>query len=510
MKIKSITKKTLSLALSAVMLFSFASIAFASGTDVDYKITNPYANVDFDTYSAYKADLHSHTTFSDGHDSLPAMTERHYELDFDIYARTDHSTVSYGYLSHDYVPAMKVLGAVKNGALGGEVLSENGTAANGKAYTVTVSDSGDEFYAQDGGHAMLSVPFGNEQNGTSFNNAHVNTWFVDYGNGRVGGTSDYESVISEVHGLGGLSVINHPGEYTNARDEVYTADAYNVDNGYRYTINKFENLLLKYDSCIGIDINSKGDSRTRFDRKLWDIMLGDLIPHGRSVFAIATSDAHNLDIVDSGYTMHYMSSNTSANLKANMEQGAFFPASKYVGNFDELVNLCKELKAIGTDDALALAAELDAIIAQSEIEMAEGESGGKYEAPTGAAAPLFTNVEVDETEDVIALEAENALVVHWIADGKVIHVGNSIDLDDYSDEIGSYVRAEAYGVGGVMYTQAFVLDYEGAPEAEDRGFFFDWGGIASAICDTPVRFLFDILPLDALASFIVAIMKLFA
>lgn len=510
MKANKLLKKAISLSLSAAMVFSFASIASATQTDVDYTITNPYANVDFETFEAYKADLHSHTTFSDGHDSLPEMTERHYELGFDIYARTDHSTTSYGYMDHKYVPAMKVLGVVKNGAIGGEVLSTSGTAANGKAYTVTTSDAGDEFYAQDGGHQMLSVPFGNEQNGTSFNNAHINTWFVDWGNGRVGGTSDYESVISAIDGLGGLSVINHPGEYTNARDEIYTADAYNVDDGYGYKVRKFENLLLKYPTCLGIDINSKGDSRTRFDRKLWDIMLGDIIPHGRNVFAIATSDAHNLDIVDSGYTMHYMAENTSANLKKNMQEGAFFPASKYVGNFDELVVLSAELKEIGGEEATALAAQLDSIIEYSKAEMAAGEKGGKYEAPDGAAAPIFTNVEVDDAEDTIALEADNALVIHWIADGKVIHVGDTIDLDDYSDEIGSYVRAEAYGVGGVMYTQAFALEYDGAPEAEDLGFFFDWGGIASAICDTPVRFLLGILPLDALATIIGAVMKLFA
>ncbi len=501
MKIKSFTKKTLSLALSALMLVSFAAVAFATDADVDYKITNPYASVNFDTYKAYKADLHSHTTFSDGHDSLPQMTERHYELGFDIYARTDHSTVSYGYLGHDYVPAMKVLGLIKNGVVGGEVLSTSGTAANSNAYTVTTSDSGDEFYSQAGGHQMLSVPFGNEQNGTSFNNAHVNTWFADYGNGRLGGTSDYESVISAIDGLGGLSVINHPGEYTNARDEIYTADAYNKDNfSYNYKINKFENLLLKYDTCIGIDINSKGDSRTRFDRKLWDILLQDIVPHGRNVFAIATSDAHNLEIVDSGYTMHYMESNTSVNLKANMESGAFFAASKYVGNFDEIVTLRDELKVIGGEEALAFAATLDTIIAQSEQEMAEGDDGQKYEAPEGTARPLFTNVTVDDAEDKIALEAENALVIHWIANGKVIHVGDSIDLDDYSDKIGSYVRAEAYGTGGVVYSQAFVLDYDGAPEAEERGFFFDWGSIATIICDIPVKIILGILPLNLIAE----------
>lgn len=501
MKIKNLGKKAMTAALSGAVLFTMAPMAFAA-TDVDYKINNPYKNIDFATYEVYKADLHSHTTFSDGNDSLPEMVERHYELGFDIYARTDHSTTSYGYMNHDYVPAMKLFGVVKNGKLGGEVLNANGTAANGKNYTVTTSSAGDEFYAQADGKGMLSVPFGNEQNGTSFNNAHVNTWFVDYGNGRLGGTSDYESVIKAVDERGGLSVINHPGEYTNARDEIYTEDAYNKDNvSYNYKIKKFENILLKYDTCLGIDINSKGDGRTRHDRKLWDIMLQDLVPHGRNVYAIATSDAHNLDIVDSGYTMHYLESNTSENLKANMASGAFFAASKHVGNYNELVTLHGELLQ-GDADAVAFASEIKPIIDQSAIDHDNGEEGQKYRAPADAASPIFTNVVVDETEDAIALTAENALTVHWIADGKVIHVGDTIDLDDYSDKIGSYVRAEAYGRGGVIYTQAFTLEYDGAPEAEDMGFFVDLGSIATAICDIPVKLLVAILPVNLLASFI--------
>ena len=110
---KNTVKRLSCIAMSVVLLFSFCVVGFAADTDVDYKITNPYASVDFDTYKAYKADLHSHTTFSDGHDSLPEQVERHYELGFDIYARTDHSTTSYGYMAHDYVPAMKVLGLIQ-------------------------------------------------------------------------------------------------------------------------------------------------------------------------------------------------------------------------------------------------------------------------------------------------------------------------------------------------------------------------------------------------------------
>ena len=484
-------KKTLAVFLSVLMLFAIAPMAMAAdGTDIDYTIDNPYANVDFETYGVYKADLHSHTTFSDGSNPLPDMVARHYELGFDIHAITDHSATFYSFTEPKYVPAMKLFGLVKNGFIDGTGLDVAGITAAGNSYTVTENEAGDQFYAENGGKPMMGVPYGNEQNGTSFTNSHICTWFVDYGHGRLGGTAYYEDVISNVDGLGGVSVINHPGEYTNARDEIYTADAYNKDNAsYNYTIRKFENLLLNYDSCIGIDINSKGDGRTRFDRKLWDTMLQDLLPMGRNVFAIATSDAHNLKIVDSGYTMHYMPELTSENLKNNLLNGEFFAASKYVGNYDELVTLRDELKVIGTEEALAFAATLDGIIASSAEDMANGGSGDKYEAPEGAARPLFTNVIVDEAEDTITLEAENALVVHWIADGKVIHVGNTIDLDDYSEEIRNYVRAEAYGVGGVMYTQPFALQYDGVPTNDDFGSFFDWGVIASAICDTPVRFL---------------------
>ena len=507
MKIKNFGKKALCAGISAAMLAAMAPLSFASG-DVDYTITNPYAGVDFATYSPYKADLHSHTVFSDGGNTLPEMVERHYELGFDILAITDHGTDFYGYTvqNQHHVPAMKILGLIDNGAVIDDVLSESGTAANGNSYLVFKGESGDEYYVQtlaDGakGQDMMSVPYGIENNPTSFNNAHVNSWFVEYGHGRVGGTSDYATPIKSVQELGGLSVINHPGEYTNARDEIYTADAYNKENSsYRYKINKYETLLLENDTCIGIDINSKGDGRTRFDRKLWDIMLGDLIPQGRSVFAIATTDAHNLGIVDSGYTIHYMPSVTSANLQNNMAAGEFFAASKYVGNYDEQVTLRDELKAINAPEAQDMIAQLDQIIAQSDIDHANGDDGQKYEAPADAASPLFTNVAVDDAEDTISLTAENALIVHWIANGKVIHVGSTIDLDDYSDEIGSYVRAEAYGYGGVMYTQAFVLDYDGAPEADPIGTFFDWGNIATIICDVPVRFILGILPLNLIAE----------
>ncbi len=483
-------KKFFAVFMAAALALTAIPFAFASGTDVDYAIDNPYAGVDFSTYNQYKADLHSHTTFSDGSNSLPDMVERHYELGFDIHAISDHGTVSYGYTTQTHNEPMMLFSFVENGELIDNVLSANGVASNGNNYSV-FNKGTDEYYSQilasgEKGQEMMRVPFANEQNPTSFNNAHVNSWFVDYGHGVVGGTSNYLSPISKIDELGGLSVINHPGEYTNARDEEKTEDAYDMeDSTYKYKIEKFASLLNTYKTCIGIDINSKGDSRTRFDRKLWDILLQMILPIGeRNVFAIATTDAHNLEIVDSGYTMILMPELTSEALKNSLASGQFFAASKYLGNYDEQVKYKSSLEAIGTADALAVAEKLDEAI----------KTNDKFNATnhTDAKAPMITNIAVDETEDTITLTTENTAVTHWIANGKVIHVGNTIDLDDYSDEIGKYVRAESLGMGGIIYTQAFVLNYDGAPEGEKES-FFDWGTIASAICDTPVKLLVFLL-----------------
>ena len=332
-------KRLIAVACVIAMLAGVLStVGLAADSGADYTITNPYENVDW-SWNQYKADLHTHTTASDGDDSLKAMVETNYDYGFDIYAISDHGTVNYSYTYQDVIPVLKTFLQIKNPEAKVIPLdAEGGLTFDGNRYDVVTENGGDYYYQtyEDGsvGQKMLRVPYAIENNPTSLNNAHVNSWFVDYGHGLVGGTSDYETPIKAVDELGGLSVINHPGEYTNARDEDYTADAY--DESYSYYIDKFESLLLKYPSCLGIDINSKGDSRTRFDRKLWDIMLMDLAPAGRNVFAIATSDAHRTTAAYTGYTMMIMPENTVDALYNCMSNGEYFAASRFIGNLEEL------------------------------------------------------------------------------------------------------------------------------------------------------------------------------
>ena len=478
------TKKFIAI-LCAVAILSgaFGVVGFAANTDVDYKITNPYANVDW-SWNQYKADLHTHTTASDGDDTLKNMIETNYDYGFDIYAVSDHGTVSYSWTEQQVIPAIQVFLGIADGTRQLVALEEGGGLTfDGNRYDIVTENGGDYYYQtyEDGttGQKMLRVPYAIENNPTSLNNAHVNSWFVDYGHGIVGGTSDYETPIKAVDELGGLSVINHPGEYTNARDEDYTADAY--DESYSYYIDKFESLLLKYPSCLGIDINSKGDSRTRFDRKLWDIMLMDLAPADRNVFAIATSDAHRTTAAYTGYTLMLMPENTVDNLYNSMKNGEYFAASKYIGNHEELNEIALYLLENGDDAAAAIGADI--LARQAE------DYNAKYEAPLDVEAPVISEIVVDDTADTIKLDVDGDLCIRWISNGKTIAYGDEIDLDDYSGEVGAYVRAEVFGEGGIVYTQAMLLDYEGAPEHENKENASDFGWFASIIPDTIVRFI---------------------
>lgn len=443
-------KKVLAVFLCALLAVTPCSVAAAAIDDTGYRITNPYADVDWQNWEQYKANLHTHTDVSDGDDTLRKMVQLHYDLDYDFLAITDHSTVCYSWTDVQYVPAVRAAMSLRTGAN----LIYDPVGLTEDEYKEVTTPGND-------GKTMLQVPFGIEQNGGSFNNTHVNSWFVDYGNGVLGATSDYETALSNVEKLGGLSVINHPGEYTNARDEDDPEKAY--DESYSYYINKFANLLEKYPSCLGIDINSKGDGRTRNDRKLWDLLLQKVIPTGRTVTVIATSDAHRESAVDSGWTVHPLPEQSIDALRTSMETGAFFAASHYIKNAKELAILGKE---IGED------------------------LGTEWTADFSLPDPTVTEINVNDAEDTISIQADHARTIHWIADGEVIAVGDTIDLDAYANKIGSYVRAEIFGDGGILYTQAFTLDYDGAPEEDtDHDSFFDFGTIFRKLYDILMIFI---------------------
>lgn len=436
MKIKSVLlKKMTAFILTAVMMLSFVPFS-ANAADVDYTIVNPYASVNWNTTSQYKANLHTHSIVSDGGADFNAMIEKHYELGYDILAMTDHATVDRSWTKINTNPAITYVMNIDTGG-------SNPTPLTDARYAEISSGAGRD------GRGMLRVPFGIEHNAAALNNTHVNSFFCDYGDGYLGGTSYYDQILKGVQGAGGVCFINHPGEYTSAKKDS-PEDAYDTSNPYYdYIVKKYTKLFTTYESCLGMEFINKNDDRTKNDRKLWDLLLANVVPSGRNIFAFGDSDAHSLTAVDTNWEIFCMPSNTAENLRTSMGKGAFFAASHNIKNPVEVARLEAETGLV---------------------------LGTEWTAANGVTAPKVTNIAVDEQTDTITISAANQKTIHWIANGEVICVGGTIDIDNYTDKIGSYVRAEIWGEGGILYAQPFMLQYAGAP-AEKDFFFFDFGSI---------------------------------
>ncbi len=476
MNTKSIWFKVIAVALCLTVLGSGFVASASEQKTSGYSITNPYADINWDTVNQYKAAFHTHTNASDGDDTLAASIERHYETGFDIVATTDHSVLNYSWVDTEHAKNLLTDAMTLIGRTDGNIvyLQQNGTFENGMNYEVQVRD-GEEYLVAADGHEILRIPYGTENNGLSVN-AHVNSWFGEF-NRTLG---DYDDAIKGAHKAGGLSVINHPGEYTSARYELYQEDAYNPDNAtYNYFINKFYGYMDKYDSCLGIDINSKGDSRTRYDRKLWDILLSKAAKEGDTVTAIASSDAHQLDKIDTGSLIVLAQENTVSAVKSAMQKGELLPQSTCIYNRDELEQIAASLKAFYGETELQQ--EIAELVVQYDIEREEKDkSGSDSQVGVGwsalddegflktATRPEIKSIAVNDSEDTITIDTENALLVRWISDGKVIATtkadDKAFDLNDYEDQINGYVRAEVFGEGGIVYTEGFTLNAENAEE----------------------------------------------
>lgn len=466
--------KLVSLVMCMVMLLSFVPL-FASAKDA-FEITNPYAKINWGKTKQYKTALHTHTNATDGDITLKQSLQRHVEAGFDAVATTDHGIVNYSWTSKDNVAklmhnTMNIIGK-NEGKL--DVLSKSGKFANGIKYKM-VKKSGDDYLSAKG-REMLRIPYGIENNAISVN-AHVNSWFADF-NRNV--PSDYEDAVKGVEAKGGLCIINHPGEYSDARYELLSEDAYDMNNlSYRYLFQKWYGIINKYDSCLGIDINSKGDDRTRYDRKLWDLMLAKAAKSGKTVLAIASSDAHQADKVDTGCVYILADKNNSSSVKKALKNGEFLASSTCIGNYDELVQIANSIKKYYGKTKLYN--ELTKVIKAYEKELNEklkssdkGNVNVKYEAIdkngyfSKKARPQVSSISVDDKKNTITVKTKNALIVRWISDGKLIATTKAgtatIDLDNYADKIKGYVRAEVFGEGGIIYTQSFTLNAKSAQQ----------------------------------------------
>ena len=394
-------KKAAGTALAAVMLVSaFPAASIAAAPEKDYTIVNPYESVDWSTYDTYKANLHAHTTASDGDVTLSDMVQAYYDAGYDILAITDHGVINTGWRDE------RKTNGIFNGFRKVYPMSEE------QYQRITTG-------ADRNGRGMTDITGGVECNMAVISKTHVNGYFTTYGQGIWGYENDYKTATQRIEKAGGFSVLNHVGDWVNSNN-------FPERSHEAMYISYFADIFTSAKSCLGMEIMNNTDNVTRSDRALWDELLKVVIPTGRNIWAFADDDSEQLNEVGRSFELFPLAENTEENVKNAMENGSFFAASRYR----------KAEKNSGEEDF---------------------EGNGNV--------PVVTGIKIDQGENTISVSVDRSKTpcdeIRWIANGKVISNDYTIDLNDYEDDIGCYVRFELQGEGGVTYSQAFEVKYEG-------------------------------------------------
>ena len=381
-----------------------------------YIISNPYAEVDWDSWGQYKAATHVHSKMSDGHIDFADVIEDYYALGFDAIAMTDHMTVNRGWTASKSGTSNRPL-----------VFAYNGTQKplSSSRYAEITTGVGRN------GRPMIDIPLGIELNGMSTKKCHINGYFADAGHGdpelSSSGVSGCVTAVSKNHAAGGITHINHVGEFMEANDCDSAEEAFSKVYTQSF-INDFANKVFRtYSSCVGMELVNKSDNRTRWDRYLYDELLMRLAPVGRTLWGFCEDDSHYEDEQDQNCQWFILPQNNAANIRHAMENGQFFCSSRKSRT---------ELSDMGLPD---------------------DKGNGDY--------PRISRIDVDGVTSQITIHSTKARKIVLVADKQEIDVRQisasgavtTFDLNSYESSINSYVRIYLAGDGGITYIQPFYL-----------------------------------------------------
>ena len=416
-------KKFFCLFLCITGLLTWSVAAHASH---DYQIVSPYEQVVWKgegAWNAYKGNLHTHSTFSDAEMDLNEMILEHYKQGFDFLAMTDHGVTGTPW---NKAPARLPLYWYQY------LIGKKMTPLTDEEYR-GVLDGTYPVNGQPRGRGMTCVTGGNELNALTITKCHVNGFFLPdhVGDNYLGYENDHEGAVRLADKAGGLSVINHPGDWLNSNKGVeIVSDPANV--------HYYSDILLKYDSCLGMEVFNERNHVTAYDRILWDNVLMECLPYGKKVIGFSNNDAHFYSHIDSSFSVFMMPENTVENIKETMQSGAFFCVTRELRN----------------NDIIGPAKEFDVRYSETPY-------------------PEFHELSVDGHK--VTVRANNCNELQWIANGKVIahetmeqserETTYVLDLDSIEGaQDFLYVRCELFGEGGATISQALVIDDGSTPD----------------------------------------------
>lgn len=251
------------------------ALAYSGNAAAQPRIANPYARVDWQAISHYRADLHVHTIQSDGCAMPEDVVRAFHAAGFSILSITDHDTVP------------------PNGCAefsGKASPYPEPKPANFPADTTWPwADYGAETPAGMLGIEGVELTCGH----------HRNVFFLDYGV-TPDCTPTINAQLTDVARLGGIAVINHPQP--------------------RFKEWYYE-MLREHSagSLVGIEVSQNVEPSTI----VWDQLLGDLMP-ARPVWGFATSDMHVLAQTPFAFTVFLLNELTPGAVRQAMLTGQFY------------------------------------------------------------------------------------------------------------------------------------------------------------------------------------------
>ncbi|MCL2549964.1 MAG: hypothetical protein FWE78_03390, partial [Methanimicrococcus sp.] len=156
---------------------------------------------------------------------------------------------------------------------------------------------------------------------------------------------------------------------------------------------------------------------------------------GRSVWGFSNDDTHSTNATGYSWNVMLMPELNDKETRIAMENGAFYAVSR-VSRLDGINRYYPNgTEVIGAGDGTTLY-----LMNQS--------------------TPSISNIAVSES--TITITGANYTSIEWIADGKVIATGETINLNDHKTEINSYVRAQLKSGTGIAFTQPFGVGSQNA------------------------------------------------
>ena len=242
-----------------------------------WDIQNPYAEVDWANHQRYKANLHTHTTRSDGRMNPQTVVDKYHALGYKILAITDHNEVTYPWTAFAEMEASSgSYERLEEGRLEEEeIVYENRDPKQ---------------------LGMLAIQ-GNELS----RHHHTGSFFNDHN-----GTETEEESLKAVASKNGLNMFYHPGRYTSRNPEKYNIDWY-VD------------FYQRYDQLIGMEIYNQGD-RYPGDRETYDAVLSRLMPD-RPVWAYSNDDMHHSSTLGRNWNVLLLPELNETWVRKGMQEG---------------------------------------------------------------------------------------------------------------------------------------------------------------------------------------------